>query len=157
MTASVSTDAAAPALSAALAEVRAELARTDNKAATLLGLVGAGLAVVVGVGSARHLPAVSTAAMWASAACLTAAVTALLLVVRPVHGGGSRGSLWHYAAADPADLAAAFTGPTPPGQDTERLARLSGIAADKYACIRRSVDLMLLALALLALAVLAAG
>ncbi|PWJ09368.1 integral membrane plasmid transfer protein [Streptomyces sp. NWU49] len=139
-------------LSAAHAEVRAEIARTDSKTALLLAFVGAVLA-----GSwtaARDLPLNRPALVVGGVglALLVGAAGLLLWSVRPNLGGPHRGGrhgfpLWatltaeEIPAAVSSDLAADIAG-------------LSRLAVAKFTGLRRAVDLTMAGGALLLLAAL---
>ncbi len=138
-------------LSAAHAEVKAEIARTDTKTALLLAFVGAVLAGTWTV--ARDLPLSVLAAVVGSLALalLVGAAGLLLRSVRPNLRGRHGFPLWATLTADEIgdvvarDLAADIAG-------------LSRLAVAKFTCLRRAVDLILTGGALLILAaVLALG
>ncbi|MFD8390428.1 Pycsar system effector family protein [Streptomyces sp. NPDC059680] len=134
-------------LTAAHAEVKAEIARTDGKTSLLLAFVGAVLASAwsVGHGMTLNLPARIVGAV--GMALLLAAAGLLLRSVRPNLGGGHGFPLW-------ATL--------PPEQITDTLSQdlavdiagLSRLAVVKFTCLRRAVDLTLTGGALLILAAL---
>ncbi|MEU6079033.1 Pycsar system effector family protein [Streptomyces sp. NPDC047108] len=134
-------------LTAAHAEVKAEIARTDAKTALLLAFVGALLAGAWTV--ARDLPMNLPAYLCGGLglAGLVAAAGLLLRSVRPNLGGRHGFPLWATLAAEEIkdavtrDLAADIAG-------------LSRIAVAKFTCLRRAVDLTLAGGALLILAVL---
>ena len=122
-------------LTAQHAEVKAEIARTDNKTALLLAFVGA-----VGAGAwtvARDLPMTLPAYVVGELglAFLIVAAGLLLRSVRPNLGGGHGFPLWATltpqqitATAEARDLAADIAG-------------LSRLAVAKFTCLRRAVDL----------------
>ncbi|MFJ2020916.1 Pycsar system effector family protein [Streptomyces nodosus] len=134
-------------LTAAHAEVKTEIARTDSKTALLLAFVGAVLAGAWTV--ARDLPLTLPAAVMGSLgmAVLVAAAGLLLRSVRPNLGGGHGFPLWATLTPDEItdtvsrDLAADIAG-------------LSRLAVAKFTCLRRAVDLTYVGGALLILAVL---
>jgi hypothetical protein len=139
-------------LTAALAEVKAEITRTDSKTALLLAFVGAVLAGMWTV--ARELP-LTVPAYVAGGAGLVALVGAaglLLLSVRPNLSGRHGFPLWATLTAeeikevtDARDLAADIGG-------------LSRLAVAKFRGLRRAVNLTLAGGALLiAAALLTAG
>ncbi|MFJ6687151.1 Pycsar system effector family protein [Streptomyces werraensis] len=78
---------------------------------------------------------------------LGAAAVLLLLVVRPRLGGHDRASFPYWARLDQDVITATMTGDTRP----VRITVLSRIALRKYRTLRRAVDCILAALALLAL------
>ncbi|MDQ1068357.1 Pycsar system effector family protein [Streptomyces canus] len=139
-------------LTAAHAEVKAEIARTDNKTALLLAFVGAVLAGAWTI--ARDLPLTPPAAIVGGLGMtlLIAAAGLLLHSVRPNLGGRRLGGrygfpLWATLTPDQIsqvvsrDLAADIVG-------------LSRLAVVKFTGLRRAVDLTLAGGALLALALL---
>ncbi|MET9957311.1 Pycsar system effector family protein [Streptomyces sp. NPDC006339] len=135
-------------LTAAHAEVKAEIARTDSKTALLTAFVGAVLAGAWTV--ARDLPLTVPASIAGGLGLVLLVVAAGLLLrsVRPNLRGGRGFPLWatltpqQIAATDESrDLAADVVG-------------LSRLAVAKFLCLRRAVDLILAAGALLLLAVL---
>ncbi|MFF7040130.1 Pycsar system effector family protein [Streptomyces massasporeus] len=134
-------------LTAAHAEVKAEIARTDAKTALLLAFVGAVLAGAWTV--ARDLPLNISAyvAGGLGLAVLLAAAALLLRSVRPNLRGRHGFPLWatltaeEITAAVDRDLAADIAG-------------LSRLAVAKFTCLRRAVDLTLTGGALLVLAAL---
>ncbi|PJM93580.1 Pycsar system effector family protein [Streptomyces sp. CB01373] len=135
-------------LSAAHAEVKAEIARTDSKTGLLLAFVGAVLAGAWTV--ARDLPLTLSAAIVGGGglAVLVAAAGMLLRSVRPNLGGRHGFPLWATLTPDEitttvndVDLAADIAG-------------LSRLAVAKFTCLRRAVDLTYTGGALLILAAL---
>ncbi|PJM93551.1 Pycsar system effector family protein [Streptomyces sp. CB01373] len=135
-------------LSAAHAEVKAEIARTDSKTGLLLAFVGAVLAGAWTV--ARDLPLTLSAAIVGGGglAVLVAAAGMLLRSVRPNLGGRHGFPLWATLTPDEindvvndGDLAADVAG-------------LSRLAVAKFTCLRRAVDLTYTGGALLILAAL---
>ncbi|MGW0886298.1 Pycsar system effector family protein [Streptomyces sp. NPDC002671] len=134
-------------LTAAHAEVRAEIARTDNKVALLLAFVGAVLAGAWSV--ARDLPLTLPAALTGGAgmAVLVAAAGLLLRSVRPSLGGRHGFPLW--ATLSPDEIRDAVA-----GNLAADIAGLSRLAVRKFTCLRRGVDLTYVGGALLVLAAL---
>lgn len=143
-----------PNLTAAHAEVKAEIARTDAKTALLLAFVGA---VLAGSWSAaRDLP-LNTAACATGGlglALLVGAAGLLLRSVRPsLSCRGERGEarfgfpLWATLTAE--EIPAAVRGDL-----ASAIAGLSRLAVAKYTCLRRAVDLTMAGGALLILAAL---
>lgn len=121
-------------LTAAHAEVKAEIARTDTKTGLLLAFVGAVLAGTWTV--ARDLP-LSTAALPVGGAGILALVAAaglLLRSVRPNLSGGRGFPLW--ATLTPEQITAALAEDM--GAD---IAGLSRIAVVKFTGLKRAVDL----------------
>ncbi|MGC5012483.1 Pycsar system effector family protein [Streptosporangium sp. DT93] len=131
-----------------LAGVRAELARADSKATTLLGLAGTAVSVALAAAAlgATRLPAVTQVTIWAAVALLAAAVAVLLLTVRPALPRPGAGVGWiAYAYSSPAELAATPAAIHERDQLAE-LIRLSLLARTKYVRIRLAGDLLLGAL-----------
>ncbi|OWA14201.1 integral membrane plasmid transfer protein [Streptomyces sp. CS159] len=134
-------------LSAAHAEVKAEITRTDTKTALLLAFVGALLAGAWTV--ARDLPLTVPAliAGGVGLALLVGAAGLLLRSVRPNLGGRHGFPLW-------ATLTAEGIGAAVAGDLAADIAGLSRIAVAKFTCLRRAVDLTMTGGALLILAAL---
>ncbi|MGW6911577.1 Pycsar system effector family protein [Streptomyces sp. NPDC054940] len=135
-------------LSAAHAEVKAEVARTDAKTALLLAFVGAVLAGTWTV--ARDLPmtAPAYAAGGLGVALLVAAAGLLLRSVRPNLRGRHGFPLW--ATLTPDEITTTVNS----GDLAADIAGLSRLAVAKFTCLRRAVDLTCAGGALLILAVL---
>ncbi|MFJ3041875.1 Pycsar system effector family protein [Streptomyces tendae] len=134
-------------LTAAHAEVKAEIARTDSKTALLLAFVGAVLAGAWTI--ARDLPLTVPAAVVGSlgTALMVGAAGLLLRSVRPNLSGRHGFPLWATLTAD--EIGAAVT------RDLAAdIAGLSRLAVAKFTCLRRAVDLTLTGGALLILAAL---
>jgi len=144
----------------ALAEVRAELSRADQKAATLLALFSA---ITAGIVAAFGVRRAGVFALWngvewmawGGLVCLAGSLAQLLVCVRP--GGVSRlaGSAYFlfYAqyAGRPGDLAAHLSAPGDHDLDRcAQLVELSVLVTRKYRMIARAVDLLGCALALVA-------
>ncbi|MFJ2566005.1 Pycsar system effector family protein [Streptomyces sp. NPDC087568] len=135
-------------LTAAHAEVKAEIARTDSKTGLLLAFVGAVLAGAWTV--ARDLPLTLSAAIVGGGglAVLVAAAGMLLRSVRPNLGGRHGFPLW--ATLTPDEITTAVNG----GDVAADVAGLSRLAVAKFTCLRRAVDLTYTGGALLILAAL---
>ncbi|PAZ17519.1 integral membrane plasmid transfer protein [Streptomyces sp. SA15] len=134
-------------LTAAHAEVKAEITRTDTKTALLLAFVGAVLAGSWTV--ARDLP-LSLPAYIAGGlglALLVAAAGLLLRSVRPNLSGRHGFPLW--ATLTPQEINEAVSGDL-----AADIAGLSRLAVAKFTCLRRAVDLTCAGGALLILAAL---
>ncbi|MDH6569473.1 hypothetical protein M2160_004494 [Streptomyces sp. SAI-117] len=134
-------------LTAAHAEVKAEIARTDTKVALLLAFVGAVLAGAWTI--ARDLP-LNPAACTVGGLGMTLLVVAaglLLRSVRPNLKGGHGFPLW--ATLTPEQISQAVTRDL-----TADIAGLSRLAVVKFTGLRRAVDLTLVGGGLLALALL---
>ncbi|MFI2423471.1 Pycsar system effector family protein [Streptomyces sp. NPDC018955] len=136
-----------PNLTAAHAEVKAEITRTDSKTALLLAFVGAVLAGSWTVACDLPLNRPAAVAGGAGLALLVAAAGLLLRSVRPSLSGRHGFPLWatltaeEISAAVSADMAADIAG-------------LSRLAVAKFTCLRRAVDLIRTGGALLILATL---
>ncbi|MET7816692.1 Pycsar system effector family protein [Streptomyces sp. NPDC005395] len=138
-------------LTAAHAEVKAEITRTDTKTALLLAFVGAVLAGTWTV--ARDLPLTVPAVVVGSLglALLVGAAGLLLRSVRPNLRGRHGFPLW-------ATLTAEEIGDAVARDWAADIAGLSRLAVAKFTCLRRAVDLTLTGGALLiAAALLTAG
>ncbi|GGQ63880.1 Pycsar system effector family protein [Streptomyces flaveolus] len=134
-------------LTAAHAEVKAEIARTDTKTALLLAFVGAVLAGSWSVARdlPLNLPAYTAGGM--GLALLVGAAGLLLRSVRPNLGGRHGFPLW-------ATLTAEQIGDAVTSDLAADIAGLSRLAVAKFACLRRAVDLTMVGGALLILAAL---
>ncbi|WP_329411571.1 DUF5706 domain-containing protein [Streptomyces sp. NBC_00704] len=143
--------APAEKLTAAHAEVKAEIARTDAKTALLLAFVGAVLAGAWTI--ARDLPLNVPAAVAGGLgmAVLVGAAGLLLRSTRPNLGGRHGFPLWATLTAD--EITATVNG----GNLAADVAGLSRLAVAKFTCLRRAVDLTMAGGALLLLAVLIAA
>ncbi|MGV9251816.1 Pycsar system effector family protein [Streptomyces sp. NPDC003697] len=134
-------------LTAAHAEVKAEIARTDAKTALLLAFVGAVLASAWTVARDLPLNVPAYVAGGAGMALLVGAAGLLLRSVRPNLSGRHGFPLWatltaeEITAAVDRDMAADIAG-------------LSRLAVTKFTCLRRAVDLTTAGGALLILAAL---
>ncbi|WP_310727527.1 Pycsar system effector family protein [Streptomyces sp. N2A] len=136
------------ALTAAHAEVKAELARTDTKASLLLAFTGAMLAGAWTVATNARLSSVALVIGAAGVAALLAAAGLLLFTVRP-HLGGDRPQgfpLW--ATLTPDEIRDALS------EDDRHahIAVLSRIAVVKFGRLQRAIDLTCVAGGLLVVA-----
>ncbi|KPC61259.1 Pycsar system effector family protein [Streptomyces chattanoogensis] len=140
------------ALTAAHAEVKAELARTDTKASLLLAFIGAMMAGAWTVATSVHLPVASVAFGAVGVAVLLAAAALLLLTVRPHLGGGRPAGFPKWATLTPAEMREAL------GEDDRpvHIVNLSRIAVRKFVRLRRAIDLTCTAGGLLVIAAVAA-
>jgi hypothetical protein len=138
-------------LTAAHAEVKAEITRTDTKTGLLLAFVGAVLAGTWTV--ARDLPLNLPAyvAGGLGVALLVAAAGLLLRSTRPNLRGRHGFPLWATLTAD--EIAATVSS----GDLAADIAGLSRLAVVKFTALRRAVDLTMAGGALLILAALLAG
>ncbi|MFF5360806.1 Pycsar system effector family protein [Streptomyces scabiei] len=140
-------DALTQNLTAAHAEVKAEIARTDAKTALLLAFVGAVLAGVWTVASDLPLNVPACVAGGCGLVLLVAAAGLLLRSVRPNITGRHGFPLW-------ATLTAQEITDTAGSRDLAAdIAGLSRLAVAKFTCLRRAVDLTCAGGALLILAV----
>ncbi|MEU3346275.1 Pycsar system effector family protein [Streptomyces sp. NPDC006700] len=138
-------------LTAAHAEVKAEIARTDSKTGLLLAFVGAVLAGAWTV--ARDLPLTLSAAIVGGGglAVLVAAAGMLLRSVRPNLGNRrERFGFPLWATLTPDEITTTVNG----GDLAADVAGLSRLAVAKFTCLRRAVDLTYTGGALLILAAL---
>lgn len=137
-------------LTAQHAEVKAEIARTDNKTALLLAFVGAVLAGAWTV--ARDLPLNLPAYVMGELGLsfLIVAAGLLLRSVRPNLNGGHGFPLW--ATLTPQQITAKAEAPDLAAD----IAGLSRLAVAKFTCLRRAVDLTCAGGVLLILSVLIA-
>ena len=133
-------------LTAAHAEVKAEIARTDNKTALLLAFVGAVLAGAWTIASSLPLtpPAATVGALGMS--LLIGAAGLLLRSVRPNLNGRHGFPLW--ATLTPEQIT-----DTVGGDLAADIAGLSRLALAKYTSLRHAVDLTLTGGTLLVVAV----
>ncbi|MFF3748636.1 Pycsar system effector family protein [Streptomyces kronopolitis] len=133
------------ALTAAHAEVKAELARTDTKASLLLAFTGAMLAGAWTVATSIHLPPAAIVFGPAGAAVLLAAAVYLLRTVRPNLGGTRPQGFPKWATLTPDEIRDALSEDDRPAH----IAALSRIAVAKFARLQRAIDLTCIAGALL--------
>ncbi|MGW1902900.1 Pycsar system effector family protein [Streptomyces hirsutus] len=134
-------------LTAAHAEVKAEIARTDSKTALLLAFVGAVLAGTWTVARDLPLNLPACVAGGCGLALLVGAAGLLLRSVRPNLSGRHGFPLWATLTAE--EIPAAVGGDL-----AADIAGLSRLAVAKFTCLRRAVDLTLTGGALLLLATL---
>ncbi|WP_420034600.1 Pycsar system effector family protein [Streptomyces sp. cg28] len=121
-------------LSAAHAEVKAEITRTDSKASLLLAFIGAALAGVWSAGKDAPLTAWSLVPGLAGIAVLIGAAALLLSSVRPNLSGRHGFPLW--ATLTPEQIREAVATDT-----AADIAGLSRIAVVKFTALRRAIDL----------------
>ncbi|MEV6383113.1 Pycsar system effector family protein [Streptomyces sp. NPDC051773] len=134
-------------MDAACASVAGEISRTDGKSSLLLAFNGAVLAGLASVAD-KDLPLPAKVFGAAAVLAMGAAAVLLLLVVRPRLSGADRGSFPYWAQLDEDAIRDCMQG-DPRGA---QIRVLSSLAVRKYVHLRRAVDLILTALALLALA-----
>ncbi|MFE1551420.1 Pycsar system effector family protein [Streptomyces sp. NPDC058718] len=135
------------ALTAAHAEVKAELARTDTKASLLLAFTGATLAAVWTIASNTPLHPAALVVGGAGAVVLLGVVALLLRAVRPNLGGGAGFPKWATLTAE--EIRTAFA----EDRRAEDIVGLSRIAVAKFARLQRAIDLTYVAGGLLLAAV----
>ncbi|MGX4658058.1 Pycsar system effector family protein [Micromonospora sp. SCSIO 07396] len=126
-----------------ITEVRAELARADSKASTLMAVAGAAVTVGVAILARADLPGPALAVGVATVVAVGTAVGLLAGAVRPSLGGGH--GLVRYATTTAGDLMTEATAP-PLAAAAERahhLVWLSRTAVRKYRRVRTAVDLLL--------------
>jgi hypothetical protein len=133
--------------------VRAELARIEAQAATLLALFGAALAVVIAAAQ-TGLTSSAAAFVWAAALPTGCAVSLLLWAVRPRFAPRLQLDAQRYAAyiERPDDLEAELAASSLGTARAQRLAVLSAHAVAKHRLVRYAIDLLFASLALLAVA-----
>jgi hypothetical protein len=138
----------------ALAELRAESARSEAKASTLLTVTGFSLTILLAVGVGHHARIVSIL-MWAATTAAAAAVALLLVVVRPwgLTRHPHRYSFGYYARLDVPQLIEVFSGDIDQPAEFRilqlaRLKKFSWRVNLKYRLIRYATDCMLLAVLL---------
>jgi hypothetical protein len=132
--------------------VRAELARIETQASTLLALFGAALAVVLAAAQTGLTP-IAAAVVWAAAVPTGCAVSLLLWAVRPRSASAIRLDAERYATyvERPDDLEAELSATSLSRTRAQRLAALSANAVAKHRLVRFAIDLLFVALALLAI------
>jgi pycsar effector protein len=138
-------------LDTACAAVGSEIARTDGKSSLLLAFTGAVLAGLTSLAN-NQLPGVTRVFGAAGVLALAAAAVLLLLVVRPRLRGDDRASFPYWAHLDEDGIRACMAGDS----RAARIQVLSVIALRKFTHLRRAVDLILTALALLLVAAIGA-
>ncbi|MFD7548538.1 Pycsar system effector family protein [Streptomyces sp. NPDC059816] len=132
-------------------EVRAEIARTDQKAGLLLAFVGvllAGALTVATSTTSTRAPASALAVGGAGVVFLVMAAAVALWVVRPVLARSAVGGFPCWATLTPEDLFAHIT----LDRRLRGIGALSQIAVAKHRRLRRAVDLIAVGGALLATA-----
>ncbi|MFJ7046903.1 Pycsar system effector family protein [Streptomyces sp. NPDC101112] len=138
-------------LTAAHAEVKAEIARTDTKTGLLLAFVGAVLAGAWTVAKDMPLNTASLAVGGAGMALLVAAAGLLLRSVRPNIKGRHGFPLWATLTAEE------ITAHLSENRLSADIAGLSRLAVAKFTGLRRAVDLTCAGGALLIVAALIAA
>ncbi|MFJ1597885.1 Pycsar system effector family protein [Streptomyces sp. NPDC088261] len=135
-------------LTAAHAEVKAEIARTDTKTSLLLAFIGALLAGVWTVAKDAPVPVAGYVVGAAGVALLLVAAGLLLRAVRPNMSGAAVAGFPYWARLTAEEIRTALAEDRR-GAD---IANLSRIAVTKFRCLSRAVDLTCAAGVLLILA-----
>lgn len=136
------------AMRLATADVRAELARVDTKASTLLTLAGTALTVGLAVLARAGLPSAAAFTGWVTVSVIGAAVAVLAAAVRPALRGDY--GFMRYAHTTAGDVMTEFADA---GQarrcavDAHGLVWLSKATHRKYRRVRTAVDLLMAGLA----------
>jgi hypothetical protein len=134
-------------LAAAVAEARDEVARTDGKAGTLLQVATWALAGLLALVHAR-VPVAAAVGLWTAAVLVFAAMAVLLAVVRPWLGQTPRNGIFPSSE----QLLAGGHVTDPHAWHADRLQIFARLAVAKHRLVRLGVDLLLAAIAVLALA-----
>lgn len=148
--------AAAAELLAETDAARAELARIDTKAGILLGVSGTAFSVLAALSVlASGLPAPARAGLGGAVTLLAVSSAIALTVIRPFlpRPGTGTGFVAHAALAvtgDPEQLLESLAR-APEDRRARDIIRLSAIAHTKYRRLRLAVDVLLAALAVLAI------
>jgi hypothetical protein len=146
--------ALAAALDREATAARAELARGDSKAGTLIGFAGTEFTLLTAIGAAvsSHLTPIGQIGLWSAVAALATSVVLVLGVILPsIPRTGGTGFVAH-AAVDVDQLLATLADDI--GEPRRRAADvivLSRLALAKYRRLQKAVHLMYLALAVLVL------
>ncbi|MFJ9027309.1 Pycsar system effector family protein [Streptomyces sp. NPDC102274] len=136
-------------LTAAHAEVKAEIARTDSKTGLLLAFIGALLAGVWTVAKDASLPAAALMVGGMGVALLVAAAGLLLRAVRPNLGGARPVGFPRWATLTADQIRTELD----EDKRAQHIATLARIAVGKFKALRRAVDLTCAAGVLLIVAV----
>lgn len=133
--------------------VRGELARIDAKAATIVGLDGAGLLFSATAASAAGVSPVQAGLLLLASSTLALSALAVLIgAARPTAGPTG---LHRWAGMGTGDVLEALAGADEADHGARELVFLSTLAAHKYRAIRRGVDALVGGVLLLAATVLA--
>ncbi|WP_051866274.1 Pycsar system effector family protein [Streptosporangium roseum] len=140
-------ESAAADLIAEAEAARAELARTDTKAATVLAFAGTAFSVLAALAVlASGLAVPARIGLGVAVALLAAASAVALCVIRPsLPRQGGTGFVSHAEAGDVDELLEQLAA-DPETRRARDVIRLSSIATAKYRRLRLAVDLMLAAL-----------
>ncbi|AEM88317.1 Pycsar system effector family protein [Streptomyces violaceusniger] len=125
-------------LTAAYADVKAEMARTDNKVALLLAFDGAVMAGLWTAGTGLSLPVAALVVGGVAVALLLASIGVLLAAVRPRLGGTDRCSFPYWAGLTAEELRADMRQDRRPAA----IVTLSRIAVAKFERLQLAVDLI---------------
>lgn len=90
-------------LDSAITMARSELTRADNKCSSLLGISGAGLAVLIVATTGNHNNLLATIDLWLSISAVTTSITIILWVLRPKTHPVANISAHGFALVPPAD------------------------------------------------------
>ncbi|MFC9431496.1 Pycsar system effector family protein [Streptomyces sp. NPDC056987] len=124
-------------LDAQIAQIVAEIARTDTKGGTLLAALALPLAILVDKVPGGHLTTVGTILVSVGTIGLIGAVLLVLLVILPRISGAPRGSYLYWAHCTPEQLVEDLRS----SHRAEQIIRLSKIATTKYTLLRRAIFL----------------
>ncbi|MBL1117132.1 integral membrane plasmid transfer protein [Streptomyces sp. 110] len=125
-------------LTVAYADVKAEMARTDNKVALLLAFDGAVMAGLWTAGTGLSLPVVAVVVGGVAVVLLLASVGVLLAAVRPRLGGTDHCSFPYWAGLTAEELRADMRQDRRPAA----IVTLSRIAVAKFERLQTAVDLI---------------
>jgi hypothetical protein len=138
------------ALEAEVAAVRGELTRLDAKCGTLASVAGIGAAVLTG--QITHGPVAARVLLAAAGLLLAVAAVLLLWILRPRMG---RTGWCRWAHLDAQSITVAFTRGDAAVRAADDLHVLSAITMAKQIRLRRAVDLLVAAVAVVAAALVA--
>jgi hypothetical protein len=130
----------------------ATLGRCDGKASLLLGMTGAGLALLISGVRGMHLPATAFAIGALGVIAWIGAMILLLISVRPHLMNDDYASWPHWARMSPAEIREAMRR----DRRADRIKVLATKARMKFRCIRLGIDLILSGVVLLTIATIAA-
>ncbi|AQW52300.1 Pycsar system effector family protein [Streptomyces violaceusniger] len=125
-------------LTSAYADVKAEMARTDNKVALLLAFDGAALAGLWTAGTGLSLPVAALVVGGVAVVLLLASASVLLAAVRPRLGGTDHCSFPYWAGLTAEELLADMRQDRRPAA----VVTLSRIAVTKFERLQVAVDLI---------------
>ncbi|MBN0047556.1 hypothetical protein JS756_26310 [Streptomyces actuosus] len=136
------------ALAAAVADVRAEIGRTETTAGALLTGLGVPFAVLVATVPGKKIETAPAVLLGIAGTGLVAAMLVVLLVVRPELGGGSCGTYRLWAERTPQQVREDVT----TDRRAELIVALSQAARRKYRGLRLSVDITVMSLTAMVIA-----